>query len=211
VVNVTGTETVGRGFIQALPGGRTSEIGRTSTLNLRPGLTMANTTIVPVTASGVSLYAQLGTGGSAHLIADITGYITSSSAPESGSGLYVPLRPGRAYDSRRVGPALNAGTTVDVAANAAPSGSIPPGSSAVIWNLTATGTARRGFMRGWPAGAPEPETSSLNWTRQGNTVANGAIIRPSDNGVLRLRVSAGPGVGPIPLTHAVVDVFGYFT
>jgi hypothetical protein len=211
VVNVTGTETVGRGFIQALPGGRTSEIGRTSTLNLRPGLTMANTTIVPVTASGVSLYAQLGAGGSAHVIADITGYITSSSAPESGSGRYVAIRPGRAYDSRRAGPVLSAGTAVDVAANSAPAGSVPPGSSAVIWNLTATGTARRGFMRGWPAGAPEPATSSLNWAGQGNTVANGAIIRASENGVLRLRVSAGPGVGPVPLTHVVVDVFGYFT
>jgi hypothetical protein len=211
VVNVTGTETVGQGFVQALPGGRTSEIGRTSTLNLRPGLTMANTTIVPVTASGVSLYAQLGTGGSAHVIADITGYITSGSAPVSGSGLYVPVRPGRAYDSRRVGPVLNAGATVDVAARSAPGGAVPPGSSAVIWNLTATGTTRAGFMRGWPAGAPEPATSSLNWMSQGNTVANGAIIRPSNNGVLRLRVSAGPGVGPIPLTHAVVDVFGYFT
>jgi hypothetical protein len=211
VVNVTGTETVGRGFIQAFPGGRIDEIGRTSTLNLRPGLTMANTTIVPVTESGISLYAQLGAGGTAHVIADITGYITSSSAPESGSGLYVALRPARAYDSRDFGPVLSAGTAVDVAADVPSSGSVPPGSSAVVWNLTATGTARRGFMRGWPAGAPEPVTSSLNWTGQGNTVANGAIIRPSDNGVLRLRVSAGPGVGPVPLTHVVVDVFGYFT
>jgi hypothetical protein len=211
VVNITGTETIGQGFVQAIPGGRTSEIGRTSTLNLRSGLTMANTAIVPVTASGVTLYAQLGTGGSAHVIADITGYITSDSAPPASSGLYVPLRPGRAYDSRRVGPVLPASTIVDVDANASSTGSVPAGSSAVVWNFTATATARRGFLRGWPAGTPEPATSSLNWIGPGRTVANGAVIRPSHDGVLRLRVSAGPGVGSVPLTHAVVDVFGYFT
>lgn len=211
VVTVTGTETVGRGFVQALPGGRTSEIGRTSTLNLRPGDTAANTVIVPVTARGATLAVQLGAGGSAHLIADVTGYITSTSAPAASSGLFVPVRPGRALDTRPRGPALTAGTTVDVDARRAPGSALPASVGGVVWNLTATSTVRRGHLRAWPVGGTEPSTSALNWVGPERTTANGAIIRPDAAGRLRLRVSAGPGVTGTPLAHVVVDVFGYFS
>ena len=54
-------------------------------------------------STGVSLFADLGPGGSAHVIADVTGYITSAAAASSSTGLFVPVAPARAYDSRNVG------------------------------------------------------------------------------------------------------------
>jgi hypothetical protein len=211
VVNVTATQTTGLGFVQALPAGRSDDIGRTSTLNLTDGATSANTVIVPVTAAGVTLFAELGPGGSTHLIADVTGYITSSAAPESGRGRFVPVRPGRAFDSRSVGALLASGSTADVRASDVASVSLPSSASAVVWNLTATGTTMPGFLSGWPADGPEPPTSALNWTSPGTTVANAGIIAPSADGVMRVRVDAGPQVLGAPLTHTIVDVFGYFT
>lgn len=211
VVNLTATQTVGAGFVQAFPGGRVDEIGRTSTLNLAAGATSANTVIVPVTADGVGLHVDLGAGGSAHLIADVTGYITSGAAPSSTTGRFVPVRPGRAFDSRGLGAPLASGATADVRAGEVPSVSLPASSTAVVWNLTATGTAQPGFLRGWPADGAEPPTSALNWTVPGTTVANAAILAPSADGVLRIRVDAGPLATGAPLTHVIADVFGYFT
>lgn len=211
VVNVTATDTRGAGFVQAIPAGRADQIGRTSTLNLSDGVTVANTTIVPVADGRVELFVELGPGGSAHLIADVTGYVTSDRAPASTSGRFVALRPGRAYDSRRAGPLLRSGEEVEVRAADVAGVALPRRSSAVVWNLTVTGTADPGFLQAWPAGAPAPETSALNWTTPGTTTANAAIVPASSDGVLRLRVDAGPLAAGRPLTHVIVDVFGYLT
>ena len=139
VVNITGTGTIGEGFVQAYPGGNTGDIYKTSTLNLTAGSTAANTVIVPVTSTGVSLFADLGPGGSAHVIADVTGYITSSGAASSPTGLFVPVAPSRAYDSRIVGGAIQDGAHFDISANSAPGVSVPAGASGVVWNFTASG------------------------------------------------------------------------
>lgn len=213
VVNVTGTQTVGQGFVQAFPAGRDDEIGRTSTLNLTDGATVANTVIVPIgaEAGAVSLFAELGPGGSAHLVADVTGYITSDIAPADTSGRFVPVRPGRAFDSRALGGPLPSGSTADVRATDVPGVALPPSTSAVVWNVTATGTTSAGFLTGWPADGPEPETSALNWTQPGSTLANAGIIAAASDGTMRIRVDGGPFVAGSPLTHAIVDVFGYFT
>jgi hypothetical protein len=210
VVNVTGTDTVGEGFVQAYPGGNSADIYKTSTLNLTAGLTAANTVIVPVTPTGVSLYADLGPGGSAHVIADVTGYITSSTAPSSPTGLFVPVAPARAYDSRDTGALLADGARVTVSANSAPGVAVPAGASGIVWNYTATGTTRYGFLKAW-AGAAEPETSTLNWQTGGVTIANAGITRPDD--AARVTLSAtDENLGTNgPLTHVIADVFGYFT
>lgn len=211
VVNVTATDTRGAGFVQAIPAGRSDQIGRTSTLNLTTGATVANTTIVPVADGRAELFVELGPGGSAHLIADVTGYVTSDRAPASTSGRFVAIRPGRAYDSRRAGPPLRSGGEVEVHAADVAGLALPRRSSAVVWNLTVTGTVEPGFLQAWPAGAAVPETSALNWTSPGTTTANAAIVPASSQGVLRLRVDAGPLAAGRPLAHVIVDVFGYLT
>lgn len=87
----------------------------------------------------------------------------------------------------------------------------PATTSAVVWNFTATGTTSPGFLSGWPADQPEPPTSALNWTLPGTTVANAGIVPAGPGGTMRIRVDGGPLVAGAPLTHAIVDVFGYFT
>lgn len=212
VVNVTATETIGTGYVQALPFGRDRDIGQTSTLNLVTGLTVANTVIVPAEARGARLYAQLGVGGSVHLIADVTGYITSDAAPASTRGRFVAVRPGRSLDTRRTGPILGARSTVDVSGRSTPGVTLPSGVSSVAWNLTVTGTVAPGYLRAWPAGAAEPPTSAINWIAPGATLANAAIVAPNADGVLRIRGNPGvPLTTGWPLTHVVVDLFGYFT
>jgi hypothetical protein len=57
---------------------------------LPSGQTIPNLVIVPLGANGgVSLYALK----SVHLLADVFGYFTDSSAPDSDQGLFVPLTP----------------------------------------------------------------------------------------------------------------------
>jgi hypothetical protein len=211
VVNITGTATIGEGFVQAFPGGNTGDIYKTSTLNLTAGSTAANTVIVPVTPTGVSLFADLGPGGSAHVIADVTGYITSAVAPPSPAGLFVPVSPARAHDSRNVGPTIDDGAPLVVSANSAPGVAVPAGASGVVWNFTATGTTRYGFLKAWPTGAPEPPTSALNWQNAGMTVANAGIVRPDGAAQVTLRPTDENGTTNGPLTHVIADVFGYFT
>jgi hypothetical protein len=210
VVNVTATEVAGEGYVQALPGGRLADVARTSTVNVRAGDTAANSVIVPVTASGASLYTYLGPGGSAHLVADVTGYVTSAAAPVSEAGRFVPARPARASDSRWTGSLVGDDDVVVVDANAAPGVSVPPTASGIVVNLTATGTTRYGFAKAWPSGAPEPRSSSLNWSTAGMTVANTSIVRPSAS-ALSVRVTDEDARTNGPLAHLVVDVFGWFT
>jgi Subtilase family len=210
VVNVTATDVVGEGFVQAFPGGRVEDIYRTSTLNLVHGATSANTVIVPATPSGVSLYTFLGPGGSAHLIADVTGYITSAATAPSTAGLFVPVRPARAFDSRNVGGPLADGEIVSVDVAAAPGVAVPSGAAGVVVNVTSTGTQRYGFVKAWPDGGGEPPTSALNWWKPGMTVANSSVIRPGGTRIAT-RVTDENGSTNGPLAHLIVDVFGYFT
>ena len=95
VVNVTATDSIGAGFLQALPTG--SAPGATSTVNYVASDTAATHAIVPLGADGtISVY----TSNSSHIVVDVMGYITDGTAPASTTGLFVPIAPARYYDSR---------------------------------------------------------------------------------------------------------------
>ena len=99
VMTVTGTAATQPGWIQAFPTDRPDVIAGTSTVNLVPGISVANTAIIPVGTNGVSVAGFFGTG-SGHVVIDIVGYITSDTSPVDDNGRYVPVRPARAFDSR---------------------------------------------------------------------------------------------------------------
>jgi hypothetical protein len=145
------------------------------------------------------------------VIADVTGYITSTGAVSSSTGLFVPVAPARAHDSRNVGPTILDGAQLVVSANSAPGISVPSGASGVVWNFTATGTTRYGFLKAWATGSVEPPTSALNWMRADMTVANAGITRPDGAGQVTLSATDENGATNGPLTHLIADVFGYFT
>ena len=87
----------------------------------------------------------------------------------------------------------------------------PAGASGVVWNFTATGTTRYGFLKAWATGSAEPPTSALNWPTSGMTVANAGITRPDAAAQVTLSPTDENGATNGPLTHVIADVFGYFT
>ncbi|HWL42749.1 MAG TPA: S8 family serine peptidase [Ilumatobacter sp.] len=209
VVTVTGTGVTQPGWVQAYPTGSTGLVGTTSTLNLAAGETVANLAIVPVgtagSTTGISVASQFAAGGQADVVVDVVGYITSGAAPASSSGRFVAVAPARAFDSRHTGGALGDHAGVDVAGPA-----VPASASAVVWNTAIVAATRAGYARVWAAGAPEPSTSALNWSRPGETRAVAAISRVT-GGSSRFLVDDGPANEPTPVGHLIADVFGYFT
>jgi hypothetical protein len=189
VANLTVTTSNGEGFWTAWAAG--SARPDASVLNTEgPGQTRAALTIVPMSAQGFDVYASIG----GHLLVDIAGYFTGAGAPNSSEGLFVPITPERALDTRRAGYAVGAGTEVEFAS--------PRLGAALVYNLTSTGAVGAGFVTAHPAGTVRPETSNLNAPSPGYTVANLAVTTQSTRGVALY--SAGG-------EHLMADVSGYFT
>ncbi len=81
------------------------------------------------------------------------------------------------------------------------SAGVPVTATAVIANITVTGSTAGSFVTAWPAGEAKPNASNLNFG-PGATVANLSVVKLS-NGQLSLATAVGS-------THVVVDVLGYF-
>ena len=199
-MTLTATQSSGPGFVQVVPTGGPTALGSTSNVNLTgAGQTVANLVVVPVgTGGSVQVYNSSGT----HLIVDVVGYFTDSTAPSSALGLFVPVSPARLMDTRASGPATAGSTTALAPLGAA---GIPADAvSAVFVNPTATGTTGPGFLQLYPAGRGVPgASSSLNFTGPGQTIANASIAALGDLGVVDIFTPTG--------TQVIVDVFGYFT
>ncbi len=192
-LNITATEAAAAGYVTVWPEG-----GRPSTSNLNvesSSQTIANQVIVPVGADGsVRLFTQAGT----HLVVDVAGWYTDSSASSGTSGLFVPVSPYRVLDTRSGGvPA--AGTTITLLA--AGTGTAAAGRHGLAMNVTATEATAAGYVTVWPEGT-RPTASSLNVSSAGQTVANHAICATGADGGVRLFTQTG--------THLVVDVNGWF-
>jgi hypothetical protein len=178
-------------------------IGGTSTVNLVPGISVANTAIIPVGVNGVSVTGLFGTG-SGHVVVDIVGYITSSGAPVENAGRYVPVRPARAFDSRTSTGDLTVAVPVEI--NAA----VPADATGVVWNFAAINARQPGFGRVWAADAPQPETSAFNWSVLGETRA-ASVIASVDAGRVKAVLDNGTGQPTSTAAGLIADVFGYFT
>jgi hypothetical protein len=209
VVTVTGTEADQPGWLQAFPADRPDVIAGTSTVNLVPGAVIANTAIVPVGSAGIAVAGFFGTG-SGHAVVDVIGYITSETAPVSAAGRFVPVRPSRAFDSRLVSGDLTLAVPVEVDASGAFGVTIPADASGVVWNFAAVDTKQPGFGRVWAADAPQPATSSFNWSQGGETRAS-SVISAVDGGRVRVVMDNGSGQPSGPAGALIADVFGYFT
>lgn len=213
VVNVTATDVNRESYVQALPTG--GALGASSTLNPAAGATVANGTIVPLGAAcgtnPASISVFLGSGfadAAAHVLVDVTGYITAATAPAATTGLFVPVRPGRVFDSRGGASFSTDETrTIAIAGAGGPTPSVPVSATAVALNVTATGTTSWGYVTAWPAGTPRSATSTVNWSAAGQTVANGALIKQASGAVSLGSISPSSTAG----AHHIVDVFGYFT
>jgi hypothetical protein len=127
----------------------------------------------------------------------------ASNAVVPGRGAYKPLTPARILDTRiglgapagQVGP----GGRLDLQISGR--GGIPSGVSAVVLNVTVTGTNADSWLTVWPAGIPMPLASNLNWTA-GKTVPNLVEVAVGAGG----KVSLFNGRG---YTDVIADVAGY--
>ncbi|HEX3087139.1 MAG TPA: S8 family serine peptidase, partial [Ilumatobacteraceae bacterium] len=197
VVNVTATDSIGAGFLQALPTGGAQ--GQTSTVNYVGGSTAATHAIVPLGADGtISVY----TSNAAHIVVDVMGYITDATAPTSTAGLFVPIAPARYYDSRSAPNAMHAGGSTVAVQLAGGTFAVPAGAAAISMNVTSDAAAGPGFVTAYPSDGSLPLSSNLNFVAS-TTVANAALVKLSTGGSLNTYVNTA--------THVIIDVNGYFT
>jgi Subtilase family len=201
VMNVTATEAGGYGYVQVIPTNGPTPISASSNVNYIPGQTIPNLVIVPVGANGhVSLFNAV---TPTHLLADVVGYFTGSSAAATANGLFVPLTPARLYDTRfEAGPIPPAG-----AKHFSPLGvaSVPAsGVAAVVLNETAVGATAPGWVQVLPTdGAPYGSYSNLNVERAGQTIPNAVITKLGTAGRFTAFTISG--------TNLVSDLSGYLT
>jgi hypothetical protein len=132
--------------------------------------------------------------------------VSNAIVPWAGSAFH-PVVPSRVLDSR--GP--NGGWNAPLAAGASrdlkvtelggPS-AVPASASAVVMNVTATGSTAGSFVSVWPAGLPKPVASNLNFAA-GQTIPNLVTVKIGAGG----NVSFATAVGSV---HVIADVVGYF-
>src|SRR4249919_1544997 len=92
-------------------------------------------------------------------------------AAPTGASAYVPVSPYRILDTR-IGLGfplrrVNGGEAFTLQLT-----NVPPGSSAVVLNLTVTAPASAGFVTIYPTGVAVPNASSINVDAVGQTIAN---------------------------------------
>ncbi len=193
VVNITLTAADRIGFVTAFPDGQ--PVPDASNGNIVPGGVRANTAVVKVGAGGrINL---LMAEASADVIVDVLG----SFGPNGGK--VTTITPERLVDSRSGAGTLarpfGDGEVRNVAI--AGRGSVPANATAVIANLTATNTTAWGFLSAWPAGAPQPTSSNLNFLA-GQSVPNLVMLKLGAGG--SLSIANGPGSA-----NVILDVMGY--
>lgn len=201
VLNLTGTEADGPGYLTVYPSGRSRPLA--SHVNLpSAGSTAPNLVVVPVGDDGhISVFSSHG----AHALGDVAGYITDDTVAADSVGLFVPLDPVRLFDTRPGTPApgpkgyVAAGT--EIAAVLAGAATVPPDAAAVAVNLTAT-DAETGYVTAWPTGVARPKVSNVNTLGPTDTRANAAFLPVGDGGQVSFFSLNG--------AHLLADAAGYF-
>ncbi|APU40101.1 peptidoglycan recognition protein [Streptomyces sp. TN58] len=196
VLNVTATNPTTSSHVSVFPSGTTRTSA--SNLNFTAGQTIPNLVVVPVVNGRVSFYNN---AGSVDLIADITGYFTTSSAGAKHSN----LGPKRLMDTRSgLGAAkapVGEGGVVTLAV-AGVEGVPATGVTAVILNVTATNPTTSSYVSVFPSGTTRTSASNLNFTA-GQTIPNLVVVPVVDG-----KVSFYNNAGSVDL---IADITGYFS
>jgi hypothetical protein len=178
-LNVTVTDPTTDSFLSVLP---TYPIAQpdTSNLNFSKGATAANMVVVPVDPNGfVYLYNSV---GFVHAIVDLLGTWDDGTSLIS-NGQFVPALPRRVLDTREGLGAprarVQAGGTISVDLT----GLVPPDTSAVVLNVTATNPEGAGFLTVWPGSSAPPLASNLNFT-EGRSVPNLVVVPIGPDGTI---------------------------
>jgi hypothetical protein len=203
VVNVTAVPTASTqagGFLTVYP---TPSDGsgppNVSNLNFGPGPAVPNRVVVRIGNGGMIRIYNF--NGHTDVLVDANGWFTSASG--SGAG-FTPQNPSRLMDTRGAGGPLGAGQIRSLQVRNG-SGLAPANATAVVVNVTATGTtAPGGFLTVSPhPGSNTPSTSDLNFG-PGQTIANLVVVRVGTNDSIDIFNNNGS-------TQVIVDLEGYYT
>jgi len=192
VLNVTVTQPSAPGFVTAYPGGATRP--NASTINYGTAQTIAGMVIAKIgTGDKVNLY----TSASAHLVADVVGWIPAGAD-------YHPLTPARLLDTRVGNGApravVRAGHAVTVKVTGR--GGVPTGATTVMLTVAAVGPASSGYVTVYPSGVSRPVASNLNFVK-GQVIANAVVARVGAGGYVTVYTSS--------TSNLIADVSGYWT
>lgn len=164
-----------------------------SNLNVPTGGILSGMTVARLGTGGkVTVYSQ----SASDVVVDVSGWLPPPSD-------LTALTPKRVLDTRTgLGApkrALTAGQVVGLQVTGR--GGVPAtGVSAVLLNVTVTGTRAPGVVTAYPSGSSRPSTSTLNFVA-GQTVANSVLAKVGPDGRVNLHTTAG--------TQLVADVQGY--
>jgi len=193
--NLTVANSTSNGFVTAFASGTT--VPTASNLNYDRGQIVPNRVTVPVGTDGrVSLYNE--STGTAHLIADVSGYYMSGEVTLP--GMFKAIAPIRFLDTRSGNPVAANGT---ISVQIGSVSGIPATASATIFNLTVANPTRNGFVTAYPSGATLPNASNVNYAT-GQIVPNSVTVPLGGDGKVNL-FNSSTGT-----THLIADVSGYF-
>ena len=116
--------------------------------------------------------------------------------------VYLPIGPVRLYDSREEGAPISRNQTRNVLA-----GMATPETIAFCFNVTLTGTVTSsGYLAIFPGDEAWSGTSSINWDKPGQTIANNALTLVSSvDGSINVRCGAAAGGS----THFILDLVAF--
>jgi hypothetical protein len=219
VANVTVVEPTASGWMAVRPSGTPMPDPPSSLVNFTAGRDVPNTAIVGVGANG-KITVRLRAQGRAHVIIDVSGWISTSSYTASEPGEQArgarlfPVGPARLLDTRKSGGPLGARQTRSLQVVGATSfdptipNVVPTGASAVMVNIVAINWQRgsRGtYVTATPTPIPAgtlPTVSNVNLPG-GIVKTNMAIVPIGPDGRIHFFNFAGE-------LHLAVDVLGYF-
>jgi hypothetical protein len=118
---------------------------------------------------------------------------------------YHPLTPARILDTRtgNGAPVARLGPNATLSLPVTGRGGVPAtGVTSVVLNVTVTEASAISFLTAWPAGAPRPLASNLNYAA-GDTVANLVVVKVGTDGKVNLFNLAGSA-------HVIADVAGWY-
>lgn len=166
--------------------------------------------MVAVALAGVS---SLGVMGAIHLS---EGEPAAAAVPASGApSLFVPIDAFRSMDTRIEAPVSKIPITSigPVPRNATfgfgPISPVPDNATAITYNVTITETEGAGYVQVDRYSTADGSTSTINWTGDGQTHANGGVVQlePADYGTV---FGVFVGGAPNAQTHIIIDITGYY-
>jgi hypothetical protein len=144
-----------------------------------------------------------------NVIADVGGWFTDATNLAATGSLFVGVTPARILDTRngtggfstKLGPGQTIAVTV-AGQGGVPAIIAPIAPSAVVLNVTVTGTTAGSYLTVWPNLTSRPNASDLNWAA-GLTVPNLVVVKLGADGKLGVYNAAGS-------TDVIIDVVGWY-